>query len=166
MRQKSRRQSQAGRSSGAAMRLVWLTMKRNEPVSKIMSTGMITVHHGDPVSRVRELFQKHGIHHLPVVSGHKLLGIISFTDLMRVSFGDAFNADTRAVDATLDHTMTIEQLMKKEPRCIRRDATVRDAAEILVGGEFHSVPVVDTDGTTLVGMVTSTDLIRHLLDQY
>lgn len=141
-------------------------MKRNEPISKIMSTGMITVHHGDPISRVRQLLQQHGIHHLPVVSGHQLLGIISHTDLMRVSFGDAFNADPRAVDATLDHTLTIEQIMQKNPRTLRRDATIRDAAEILAKGEFHSLPIVDTDDTTLLGMVTSTDLIRHLLDQF
>ncbi len=145
--------------------LVCARMKRNELVTKIMSTGMITVHHGDPISKVRQLFQQHAIHHLPVVSGHELLGIISFTDLMRVSFGDAFNADVRSVDAALDHTMTIEQLMKKDPRCIRRDASVRDAAEILAAGEFHAVPVVDMDGKSLVGMVTSTDLIRYLLDQ-
>ena len=43
---------------------------------------------------------------------------------------------------------------------------IRDAAEILAKGEFHSLPIVDTDDTTLLGMVTSTDLIRHLLDQF
>lgn len=131
-----------------------------------MSTGIVTVHHGDPVSKVRQLFKDHGVHHLPVVSGHELLGMISWTDLMRVSFGDAFKTDERAVDAALDHTMKIEDLMKKDIRTIRKTATVRDAAEILCKGEFHSLPVVDADDKTLVGMVTSTDLIRYLLDQF
>jgi len=141
-------------------------MKRNEPVSKIMSTGLITVHHGDPISKARKLIRDHGVHHIPVVNGHQIIGIISASDILRVSFGDAFGADERAVDATLDHTMSLEQIMNKEPRVLRKDATVRDAAEILAKGEFHSVPIVDMDRTTLVGMVTSTDLIKYLLEQF
>lgn len=131
-----------------------------------MSTELFTVHHGDPISKARKLIHEHGVHHLPVVSGREIVGIISLSDILRVSFGDAFGADVRAVDATLDHTMSIEQIMKKAPLTLKKTATVRDAAEILAMGEFHSVPIVDTDGKTLLGMVTSTDLIRYLLEQF
>ncbi|MDZ4289473.1 MAG: CBS domain-containing protein [Prosthecobacter sp.] len=131
-----------------------------------MSTGLITLHHGDPISKARKLLHDHGIHHIPVVDGHRLLGIVSLSDILRVSFGDAFNADERAVDATLDHTMTIEHLMNKEPRVLRKNASIRDAAEVLAKGRFHSVPIVELDDETLVGMVTSTDLIGYLLEQF
>lgn len=140
-------------------------MKRNEPVSKIMSTQLVTVHHGEPVSRVRQLIRENGVHHIPVVSGQQLVGIISHSDVLRVSFGDAFMTDERAVDATLDHTMTLEQLMQKDPVSVRENAPIREAAQILANGNFHSLPVV-ADGNKLVGMVTSTDLIRYLVDQF
>ena len=140
-------------------------MKRNEPVSKIMSTNLVTVHHGDPISKVRELIREHGIHHVPVVSGQKLVGMISNSDVLRVSFGDAFQTDQRAVDAALDHTMTIEQLMQKDPISVRENAPIREAAAVLVKGDFHSLPVV-SEGNKLVGLVTSTDLIRYLLEQF
>ena len=65
-------------------------MKRNEPVSKIMSTELVTVHHGDPISKARKLIHEHGVHHIPVVSGREIVGIISLSDILRVSFGDAF----------------------------------------------------------------------------
>ena len=138
-------------------------MKRSEPISKIMSTNLVTVHHGDPVSKVRQLATQHGVHHIPVVSGDQLVGIISWSDMLRVSFGDTFNADQRTVDATLDHTFTIEQLMHKNPVTLADNASVRDAAEILAKGEFHSIPGVH--GTKLVGLVTSTDLIKYMLEQ-
>jgi CBS domain-containing protein len=128
-----------------------------------MSTNLVTVHHGDPVSNVRQLAAERGVHHIPVVDGDKLVGIISWSDILRVSFGDTFNTDQRTVDATLDHTFTIEQLMQKNPVTLAETATVRDAAEILARGEFHSVLVVH--GTKLVGLVTSTDLIKYLLEQ-
>lgn len=138
-------------------------MKRHEPISKIMSTHLVTVHHGDPVSKVRQLATEHGVHHIPVVNGDQLVGIISWSDILRVSFGDTFGTDQRAVDATLDHTFTLEQLMQKNPVTLPETATVREAAEILAVGEFHSVLVVH--GTKLVGVVTSTDLIKYLLEQ-
>jgi CBS domain-containing protein len=103
------------------------------------------------------------VHHIPVVSGDQLVGIISWSDILRVSFGDTFQADQRTVDATLDHTFTIEQVMKKNPVSLQETSTVRDAAEILAGGEFHAVPVVN--GGKLVGIVSTTDLIKYLLDQ-
>jgi CBS domain-containing protein len=150
---------------GAKLRAQSHPMKRNEPVSKIMSSRLVTVHHGEPVSKVRQLIREHGVHHIPVVSGQKLVGLISNSDVLRISFGDAFQTDERTVDATLDHTMTLEQLMKKDPVCVRENAPIREAAQILAQGEYHSVPVV-SDGHKLVGMVTSTDLIRYLLEQY
>jgi CBS domain-containing protein len=140
-------------------------MKRNEPISRIMSTQLVTVHHGEPVSKVRQIIREHGFHHVPVVSGQKLVGIVSYSDVLRVSFGDAFKTDERTVDATLDHTMTLEDLMQKDPISVREDAPIREAAQILAQGKFHSLPVV-SDGQKLVGMVTSTDLIRYLLEQF
>jgi CBS domain-containing protein len=139
-------------------------MKHHDPISKIMSRNVITVHHGDPISKVRGLVREHGVHHIPVVNGDQLVGIITWTDILRVSFGDAFGADERAVDATLDHTLTLEQVMKKDPVSLPDTGTVREAAEILASSDFHSLPVVN--GGKLVGIVTSTDLIKYLLDQF
>ncbi len=130
-----------------------------------MITHLVTVHHGDPVSKVRQLLREYDIEHIPVVSGQKLVGIISNSDILRVSFGETFQTDERTVDATLDHTFTIEQLMKKDPVAVRETASIREAAQALVEGSFHSLPVV-SDGRKLVGLITSTDLIRYLLEQF
>ena len=139
-------------------------MKRSEPVTKIMSTHLITVHHGDPISKVSKLIEEYGMHHVPVVSGEQLVGIVSHSDVLRISFGDAFQADVRTVDATLDHTLTLEQLMQKDVVTLTESSTIREAAAILAEGKFHSLPVLH--GKKLVGMVTSTDLIRYLLEQF
>ncbi len=139
-------------------------MKRNDPISHLMTRNVITVHHGDPISKVRALVREHGVHHIPVVNGDQIVGIIAWSDILRVSFGDAFNTDERTVDATLDHTLTIEQVMQKNPISLPETGTVREAAEILAKSSFHSLPIVS--GSKLVGMVTTTDLIKYLLDQF
>ena len=139
-------------------------MKRHDPISHLMTRSVITVHHGDPISKVRALVREHSVHHFPVVQGDQLVGIITWSDILRVSFGDAFGTDERAVDATLDHTLTLEQVMKKDPVTLPETASVREAAEILATSDFHSLPIVN--GGKLVGMVTTTDLLRYLLDQF
>jgi CBS domain-containing membrane protein len=139
-------------------------MKRNDPISHLMSRSVITAHHGDAISKVRALVREHGVHHIPVVNGDQLIGIISWTDILRVSFGDAFHTDERAVDATLDHTLSLEQVMQKNPVTLAETGTVREAAEILAANSFHALPIVS--GSKLVGIVTTTDLIKYLLDQF
>ena len=42
--------------------------------------------------------------------------------------------------------------------------TIKEVAEILASREFHALPVID--GTKLVGIVTTTDLIKYLLEQH
>ena len=140
------------------------SMKKNEAVTKIMTTDPVTISRNEPVSSARKVLEQNGIHHLPVTDGKQLVGILSSSDFLRVSFGEFGNQDDRSLDAVLDHTYTIPDLMNANPTTIESTQTVRDAAGILVASGFHSLPVVKNG--QLVGIVTSTDLIQYLLDQY
>jgi CBS domain-containing protein len=139
-------------------------MRRNEPIHHIMTSNPHSVQLGQPLSAVRRLMFENGYHHVPVVDGKKLVGMIAGTDLLRVSFG----ADTHRLaelDAALDYTYKISDVMKASPVSLYADSTVRDAAEVLGHAKFHSLPVTGNDGE-LLGIVTSTDLIRYLHNQY
>ncbi|MEM9460770.1 MAG: CBS domain-containing protein [Myxococcota bacterium] len=139
-------------------------MKRNESIKSIMATDVTTVNVTQPLSEVRRLMSEQQIHHVPVVSGSKLVGLLSATDMVRLSFS-AYGADERAVDAMLDHEFSIEKVMNTELTTMRVSGTVREAAKQLREGKFHSLPVVSDEGE-LMGIVTSTDLIGYLYDQY
>ncbi len=139
-------------------------MKRNESVSKIMTADPVAVGRNEPVSKARHMHEKHEIHHLPVTDGQKLVGIVTSSDFLRVSFGEFGNQDERSLDSILDHTYSISDIMNASPVTIDVHQSVRDAATVLVSNSFHSLPVVD--GDKLVGIVTSSDLIQYLLDQY
>ncbi len=139
-------------------------MRKNEPITLIMTKDPLTVHHGDPISKLRKIFAEHKIHHLPVVSGKELIGIVTWSDFLRVSFGAAFGTDEKAVDATLDHTLTLEDVMTRNPLSISVNGSIREAAQLLGDHDFHALPVVS--GKELVGIVSSKDLIKHLLSLY
>ncbi len=70
-----------------------LPMRKNDPVSHIMAKDVITLDLNDPISRARRLFEDSGIHHLPVLSGGELVGLLTWTDFLRISFGEFGNQD-------------------------------------------------------------------------
>ncbi len=138
-------------------------MRRNEKITTIMTPSPDVVQVGQALSDVDALMRTGGYHHVPVVDGDHLVGILSSTDLLRVSY--AFRADPREINAVMDSTVTIGDLMTAEPTRLHTAQTVRDAVEVLAEGRFHSLPVVDIEGK-LVGLVTTTDVLRYMLEQY
>ena len=90
--------------------------------------------------------------------------MLSYTDLLRISFADAVDEDENTVDTIVYNMFTIEQVMAKNVVSVPSDASIKEVAEVLAKKEFHAIPVVDDN--KLVGIVTTTDLINYLLDQF
>lgn len=139
-------------------------MKKNVPVSTIMTTNVIKLNVTDDLTKAESLFKKNHIRHIPVVSGNAIVGMLSYTDLLRISFVDAVFDDEEIVDATVYNMFSIDQVMAKNLIKVSPDTTIKEVAEILSQREFHALPVVLDE--LLVGMVTTTDLIKYLIDQY
>lgn len=137
-------------------------MKKNESITKIMTTELTTAHDNQAVSSLRPIFEEGKIHHIPVVSGEELVGIVTSNDFMRISFGEFGNQDGKGLDSILDHTYKMHDVMHRDPVTIPKDGTIRDAARLLSSHSFHALPVVE--GSKLVGLVTSTDLIQYLAE--
>lgn len=139
-------------------------MKKNDSVTKIMSADVAVVQEGQPLSEVRKKMVEMHIHHIPIVNGKKLVGLVSFTDLMKINM--VINgADERSIDTIIDQQFKITDIMSSNITKIKNTETIRKASELLIKGHFHSLPVVDGDDN-IVGIVTSTDLIKYLNDLY
>lgn len=139
-------------------------MKQIVPVSTIMTKEVVKLNVTDTLTKAESLFKKHHIRHIPVVSGSKIIGMLSYTDLLRISFADAVDEDEEDVDTTVYDMFSVEQVMAKNLTSISPETTIKEAAEILASKEFHALPVVE--GNLLVGIVTTTDLIKYLINQY
>lgn len=138
-------------------------MKQRVPVSEIMSTNLVTANLTDSLRHVNSLMKTHNVRHIPVVSGSKLVGIVSKTDIMRLSFGDLFDGQSDA-DETVYDLLKLEQVMVSNPVAVQADDLIKDVAEQFTKVEFHALPVLK--GTEIVGIVSTTDLIKYLLEQY
>jgi CBS domain-containing protein len=141
-------------------------MKKREPVSTIMTRNVVAVQLDDSLINANKLIRKHHIRHLPVVHGEQLVGMLSKTDLNRLTFSGLFAGEGDVDEAVFD-MLNISQVMSHKPRAVRETDTIREVAEILSKEEFHALPVVDAeDESKLVGIVTTTDVIKYLLQLY
>lgn len=139
-------------------------MKKREPVSGIMTASVITVDKNDHDLRdLKEVFRKEKIRHIPVMEGDNLVGIVSKNDLNRLSFGSLFDNQGNADEAVLD-MLSIDQIMSENPKSVTPETTIKEVAEIFASEQFHSLPVAENG--TIKGIVTSTDVIKYLLEQY
>ena len=129
---------------------------RNVSIDRIMTVEPVTIGPDESIADARRLMRSKGIHHLPVVQSGKLVGIVSAADML-----DRLLVEE---DAVLLASITVGGLMQERPQVLALGATLRDAANALRTGAFHSLPVVAPD-RTLVGIVTSSDLVQYLLRQ-
>src|SRR5690606_3797383 len=104
-------------------------MKRREPVSSVMTKNVHTVNLTDELSDVVNSLKKHKIRHIPVVDGREVVGIISRTDINRLTFGSLFENQDGADEAVLT-MLSVSQVMTSKPRLVNADATIREVAEI------------------------------------
>jgi CBS domain-containing protein len=138
-------------------------MKKREPISHIMTKTVVTANENDDLKTVVEQLRKNAIRHIPIVRGKDVVGIISRTDINRLTFGALFEGQEGADEAILD-MLTISQVMTSKPKTVSSDTIIRDLAEIFVKEDFHALPVVDNG--QLKGIVTTTDVVKYFLEQY
>ena len=139
-------------------------MKKREPISHIMTKNVLTVNKTNSLLEAESLMRQNHVRHVPVVSGDQLIGMLSLTDLKRISFADNYGNGEGAVDTAIYSMLSIEQVMKSNVKSIDASATIRDVAEIFSKEEFHALPVEENG--KLAGIVTTTDIIKYLLEQY
>ena len=139
-------------------------MIRKAPVSMIMTAPVITLKKNDSLETAEHLFKKHHIRHIPIVTDNVIVGMLSYTDLLRLSFADYTDNMSDDSDALVYNMFTIKQVMKRNIVTISSSNSIKEVAAIFATREFHALPVVDNN--KLVGIVTTTDIIKYLLKQF
>lgn len=128
-------------------------------VRDVMSSPVITVQMDDFLWSVRDAFFAHKCRHVVVMERHKVYGVVSDRDVLRVMSPFVGNeAMERSQDAnTLKKR--VHQIMSRSPITIGPDEFVAAASMKMIDQRVSSLPVVDDDGK-LVGIVTSRDILH------
>ena len=122
----------------------------NEPVSSIMTANLLTVSPHQKLTAVLELLEGHRIHHVPVVDGRKLVGLITTYDLFKLN----------RLQSDYDN-IEVKDVMTTKLATLEPSAKIGTAAEVFLENYFHALPIVNEDGD-LLGIVTTFDTLKYM----
>ena len=135
------------------------------PISSIMTDHkhLVTVDPEEPLSKVKEIFDNHKFHHIPVVHFREIVGIISRTDFEHFMGGASHFEEDKYVNQLRLERSQAKDIMIKRLGKVSSDDRINVALEVFLVNRFHALPVVD-DGE-LVGMLTPFDIMLALSKQ-
>jgi acetoin utilization protein AcuB len=105
-----------------------------------------------PVNDAKKLMTAHGIRHLPVLDGGRLVGVVSDRDVQMVE----------AFDKQCPSTALVEEAMAQAPYTAAPSTPLEVAARHMARHKLGSCVVMD--GERVVGVLTTTDGMRALAD--
>jgi tRNA nucleotidyltransferase (CCA-adding enzyme) len=127
--------------------LLRISVSSNIVASDIMSVPVKTMPDSVDINEARELLTRYNCNAMPVMSGERMVGIISRKIVEKALYHD--------LGESLSTDFMNTEYMSAVP-----DTRLADIQEYMVVSNRRFVPVFE--GTRLVGAVTRTDLLRHL----
>lgn len=135
------------------------------PISSLMTDHkhLITVAPEESLAKVKEIFDAHKFHHIPVVHFREIVGIISRSDFEYFMGGASHYEEDRYVNELRLERTQAKEIMVKHLGKVAPDDRINVALEVFLINRFHALPVVE-DGE-LVGMLTPFDIMSALSKQ-
>jgi CBS domain-containing protein len=121
-------------------------------VADLMTQDVVTVDASEPLESAEALWQLHRCRHLPVVSGGRLVGIITPLDALAARANAPAGAE-----------LAVQAAMTKPVHRVGPRTPLRHAAEILLRRQIGCVVVTDDRGG-IVGLLTEAELIGFALE--
>lgn len=137
-------------------------MNLNKSIKEIMNTNFMTIGSNEYLSKAEKMIYQSKLKHLPVIRAGKLVGIITKTDIKRMSFAESFDEAEAEIDENIFKMLKVAQVMTTKPYTMSSTATIKEVAEVLAEKEFRTIPIVD--GENLVGMISTKDIIKFFLE--
>lgn len=121
----------------------------NELVKSVMTTDVVTLTPENTLGDARDIMISKHIHHIPIVEGKKLVGMVTSWDMFKLGK----SAEEYA-------SMKLTEIMTRRIAALDPEQHLGAVADVLTRHLFHAVPIVN-DENELLGIITSTDIIRY-----
>lgn len=121
-------------------------------VVDLMTSDVITASPDTPIKAAARLMVRNKVSGLPVVDENtRVVGIITEADFLRLEVAREEADDPQPVER-------VEQVMNRSVLTINPDATVTEAARIMVVNDVNRLPVTDISGKSL-GIISRLDVV-------
>ena len=133
-------------------------------VKDVMKENPVTIQSGVSVLEAKDIMDKNDVARVPVVDkSGSLVGIITSSDLAKVSPSDATTLDMFEISNLLSK-MKVEKVMIKSVKTCSMNEPVEDAARLMADYKIGCLPVVNEG--VLVGIVSATDLFAAFVKMF
>ena len=126
-----------------------------------MSYPPYSVQPEDPLKLAQDLFLEHQIHHLLVTEEDRLMGILSYGDLLYLlnrMDNDGFEAYRNQVRLK---NYKVSEIMSSQVITLQKEEPLLHALQLFLDKRINALPIMD--GEKLVGIITSRDIIKGLV---
>jgi CBS domain-containing protein len=132
-------------------------MKLSDSVSSLMSKNVKTININDNLLRAKHFFEAREFHHhLPVMDGDNLVGMVSLYDFLIAKSGATLNDSDPVYSSVI-----VKDFMRSPVISVTESETLEKALNLFIDKTIEALPVL-SDGK-LVGIITSNDILRALL---
>ena len=128
-----------------------------------MTSKVVTVKTDDSLYHIRSLFNKYKFHHLLVVEGRKLVGIVSDRDLLKELSPFLGKISNHPRDWAILNKKA-HQIMSHKSITVKKEEEVKDSCRLLLEHNISCLPVIDSQGN-VEGIVTWRDIFNVLLGE-
>lgn len=128
-------------------------------VREIMTTDVVTLSLNDTLRMADDMMALASLRYFPVLEARKVVGVVSWLDLIRASLASAVTRGEQPLREALG-TVAIRDVTMAPPISISPNRTIREAARLMVDKQIDCLLVIEED--SLVGLATRTDLLREM----
>ncbi len=129
-----------------------------------MTPEVVTVSPNTPLPDAHRLMSEHEIRRLPVVKNRRLVGIVTRGDVRGAEPSEATSLSIWELNYLLAR-LKVSEIMTPKPVSVSPDATISQAAQLMLDNKISGIPVVDKD-KNVVGIITESDIFRLVVSQW
>ena len=128
-------------------------------VRHLMQRDVLRMNDDDTLDVAEDIMRLGQVRHIPVVSGTRLVGLVSQRDLLRAATSSLLGSQ-RETKRAWPGKVAVRDVMTKRVHTVGPEQSVTDVVALLLEHRIGCLPVVE--GDALVGIVTETDCLRYL----
>lgn len=145
-----------------AVRLGEQAIMKKELVRDWMTTDVVTITPETTLPEAHQLMTNEEIRRLPIVDKDgRLAGIVTLGDVRGAEPSSASTLSVWELNY-LFSTLTVDRIMTPNPVTIGADATIAEAARMMLERRISGLPVVDADGR-VAGIITESDIFSMVV---
>lgn len=129
-------------------------------ITSIMTTRLITVTPNDTIETLHNIFKDQPIHHLLVVDGKKLVGIISDRDVLK-NISPFVNTTAEEPKDRFTLNRKASQIMNTNVVTVKESTAIIESARVLLDNKVSLLPVM-TRNNELAGVLSWKDVMKFI----